>query len=114
MEDKEVLQPECYKRHSEIEGHIKEGKFWRSVIVTVAIAGAGILIGQYNMSIQNNEKIISLTSRLSNIAETNIKRLDRLEDVIFFSKGEKGDKGSVGIQGIQGMQGIAGIAGKDR
>lgn len=34
MSKDEVLQPEGYKRHAEIEGHIKEGKFWRGVMVT--------------------------------------------------------------------------------
>jgi hypothetical protein len=96
MSEKE-LQPACYTRHAEIDGHIKEGKFWRGVIVTVTIAGIGILIGQYNMSIENNNKIVALTSKLSVIADANIKRLDRLEDKIFCYKGDISKDGKNGI-----------------
>jgi hypothetical protein len=89
MGEELVLQPECYKRHSEIENHIKEGKFWRGVIVTAVLAGITILITQYNMAIDNNNKMIALTSKLATIAENNIKRLDRMEDMIFYVKGVK-------------------------
>jgi hypothetical protein len=108
MSEEKVLQPECYKRHAEIEGHIKEGRFWRGVIVTVAVAGTGILIGQYNMSIQNNDRIIALTSELKTIATANVKRLDRIEDMVFYYKGEKGAAGPAGATGAQGIQGVAG------
>lgn len=98
----DVLQPECYKRHAEVDNHIKEGKFWRGVIITVAIAGTGILIGQYNMSIENNSKITALMSKLSTMIEVNTRRLDRLEGKIFYEKGEKGDKGDTGATGPAG------------
>lgn len=88
MTDKEILQPECYKRHAEYDGHIKEGKFWRGVIISVVIAGTGVLIGQYNMSIENNNKILALTSKLSIMVEINTARLGKLEDRVWV--GEKG------------------------
>ena len=105
MGDDIVLQPECYTRHAEIENHIKEGKFWRGVIITVAVAGSGILIGQYNMSIENNSKVTALTSKLTTMVEVNTKRLDFLENKVFYVKGE---------QGIQGIQGIQGEKGKNK
>jgi len=108
MSEELVLQPSCYKRHEQIENHIKEGRFWRGVIITLAIAGTGILIGQYNMSIQNNDKIIALTSKLATIADSNVKRLDRMEDMIFYIKGDKGDKGDTGSIGQSGTNGTNG------
>ena len=81
-----TLQPECYKRHAEVDNHIKEGKFWRGVIITVAVAGTTILIGQYNMSIENNSKITALTSKLTTMVEVNTTRLTRLESMYFKDK----------------------------
>jgi hypothetical protein len=83
MENEVILQPECYKRHAEIEGHIKEGKFWRGTIVTAAISFMVVLIAQYNMSIQNNEKIISANAKLTNMVEINTVRLNRIEAIYF-------------------------------
>ena len=83
MSDEIILQPECYTRHAEIENHIKEGKFWRGVIITVAVAGSGILIGQYNMSIENNSKITALTSKLTTMVEVNSARLNKLEERVW-------------------------------
>jgi hypothetical protein len=78
-----TLQPECYVRHEKIENHIREGKFWRGVIVTASLAFMGILIGQYNMSIQNNNKVIEMNAKLTNMVEVNTLRLTRLEALYF-------------------------------
>jgi hypothetical protein len=102
MSDELALQPDCYKRHTEIDGHIKEGKFWRGVIVTVIIAGASIFIGQYSMAVENNNKMIALNSKLTTMVEVNTKRLDRLEDIAFYYKGNKGDTGATGAPGKDG------------
>ena len=83
MKDEITLQPECYTRHAEIENHIKEGRFWRGVIITVAIAGTGILIGQYNMSIENNNKATALLSKLTTMVEVNTNRVSRLEERVW-------------------------------
>ena len=79
----QVLQPECYERHAEIKTHINEGKFWRGTIVTFGIAFGGIMIGQYNMSIQNNNKVIELNAKLTQMVEINTGRLARLEQLYF-------------------------------
>lgn len=79
----EVLQPACYKRHTIIENHISEGKFWRGVIVTATIAGIGILIAQYNMTIENNNKMITLNSKLTTMVEINTVRLGKIEDKLW-------------------------------
>ena len=99
------LHPDCYVRHAAMDNHINEGKFWRGTIIAFVLAFSGILVGQYNMSIQNNEKIISLTSKLSQIAESNIKRLDRMEDKIFYYVGERGSDGKTGATGAAGKDG---------
>ena len=83
MENEIPLQLECYKRHEQIESHISEGKFWRGVIVTFFVAFGSILIGQYNMSIQNNNKVIALNSKLTTMVEINTERLNRIEAVYF-------------------------------
>ena len=75
----EVLQPECYKRHAEIDGHISEGKFWRGVIVTAILTGIGILIAQYNMSIENSNKMTYANAQLTKMVEINTQRLNVLE-----------------------------------
>ena len=82
MEEDNML-PSCYTRHAEIEGHIKEGTFWRGVLVSVIIAGISILIAQYNMSIENNNKVIALYSKLTTMVEINTARLAKLEDRVW-------------------------------
>jgi len=78
-----VLQPECYKRHAEIDGHIQEGKFWRGVIITVTIAGMGILIGQWNVANENNAKMVALMSKVTTMVDVNTARLARLENTVY-------------------------------
>ena len=78
-----VLQPECYKRHEQIDNHISEGKWWRGVIVTFAITFGGILIGQYRMSIENDKKVTALNAKLATMVEVNTKRLDVLENFVY-------------------------------
>ena len=81
--DETTLPPACYIRHEKIENHISEGKFWRGTIITFIIAFGTILIGQYNMSIQNNEKVIALNAKLITMVEINTARLARLENLYF-------------------------------
>jgi hypothetical protein len=78
-----VLEPACYKRHSEIENHIKEGRFWRGVIITAALTGITILIAQYSMAIENNNKMIALTSKLTTMVDLNTLRLSKIEDRVW-------------------------------
>jgi hypothetical protein len=79
----ETLQPECAVRHEKIESHIKEGRFWRGVIITASLTFMGILIGQYNMSIENNNRMIALNSKLTTMVDINTVRLNRIEAVYF-------------------------------
>jgi hypothetical protein len=84
MDDNEVtLQPQCYRRHEQIENHINEGNFWRGTIIAIGIAFGGIMIGQYNMSIENNNKMTALNAKLTTMVEVNTIRLNRLEDAYF-------------------------------
>jgi hypothetical protein len=87
VEKEMMLQPECYARHANIDNHISEGKFWRGAIITIGIAFGGIMIGQYNMSIENNNKMIALNSKLTTMVEVNTLRLNRLEN--FYFKNER-------------------------
>lgn len=80
------LQPECYTRHEKFANHIREGNFWRGVIITAVLTGLGILIAQYNMSIENNNKMIALNSKLTTMVEINTGRLNKLEDIFFIRK----------------------------
>jgi len=79
-----TLQPECYKRHAEIELHINEGRFWRGVIITAVLTFGGILIGQYNMAIQNDKNMIAANAKLTKMVEINTARLDRIENLAYF------------------------------
>ena len=103
--EESAFGPSCYKRHAAMDNHIGEGKFWRGVVIAFVMTYGAVLIGQYNMSIQNNEKMIALTSQLKTIAEGNIKRLDRLEERMFFYKSESNEQGAVGITGPIGPVG---------
>ena len=82
-----IMQPECYTRHAEIGNHISEGKFWRATIITIGIAFGGIMIGQFNMAVENNNKMIALNSKLTTMVEVNTLRLNRLEN--FYFKNER-------------------------
>ena len=83
MGDDIVLQPECYKRHERFDSHIESSKFWRGVIVAAILSGIGILIAQYNMSIQNNNRMIEANAKLTQMVEINTARLVRLENAYF-------------------------------
>ena len=87
--EKDVLQPDCYTRHAEIGNHISEGKFWRATIITIGIFFGGIMISQYNMSAENNNKLIALNSKLTTMVEINTRRLDRIENILFVVKDVK-------------------------
>ena len=67
-----VLQPDCYKRHAEIESHLKEGAGWRTAIISLVIAMI-IQIGTF----------LTLWGRITQMVEINTKRLDRAETVLF-------------------------------
>jgi hypothetical protein len=108
MKEETILQPECYKRHAEIDNHIKEGRFWRKTIIGIALTGSAILIGQYNMSIENDKKMIAANAKLTQMVEINTRRLDKIEDWAFLIKGDKGDRGATGATGARGE------AGKDK
>ena len=107
----EVLQPECYKRHAEIENHIKEGKGWRATIITVGLAifiqvGAFLVMwGSLTTTVKKNTDYLwgDITPKVHN----NIRDIDRiltkLDSIkmiaIMGDKGEKGDKGDKGRDG---------------
>jgi benzoyl-CoA reductase/2-hydroxyglutaryl-CoA dehydratase subunit BcrC/BadD/HgdB len=95
MMEETALHPECYKRHAEIENHIKEGNGWRVTIIGIMIT-ALLQVGTF----------IYFYGRLTYMVENDSKRLTYLEDMFPRSKGEKGG------QGIQGIRGEAGRDGK--
>ena len=86
-----VLQPECYKRHAAIEGHIEEGKMWRGAIIGIILTVL-LQIGSF----------IYFYGRLTYMVEIDSKRLYELESLFPRSKGDRGEKGVQGIQGIPG------------
>ena len=67
-----TLTPECYKRHANIEAHIKEGEGWRAVIITLAIAIVIQIAG-----------FLVMWGSLTKMVEINTKRIDRIEDLHF-------------------------------
>ena len=70
MEDK--LQPDCYKRHAEIENHIQEGKGWRSLIITLTIT----IMLQVGIFLQ-------MWGGINKMVEVNTLRLNRVEALLF-------------------------------
>ena len=72
MGDETVLQPECYKRHAEIEMHIQEGKGWRTAIIALVLAIIVQISG-----------FLMLWGQLTKMVEINTKRLDRLENSVY-------------------------------
>jgi hypothetical protein len=73
----EPLQPECYKRHAEIENHITEGRGWRGVMITVVIT----LIVQVC-------SFLIMWGSLTKTVEVNTKRITDLE--IIHPRGDNG------------------------
>ena len=76
------LQPECYKRHAEIENHITEGKGWRFAIIGILITlmtqvGAFLFMwGGITSTVQKNSDYI--WGELTSMTKENTRNLDRL------------------------------------
>jgi len=82
MKPEETLQPDCYKRHAEIENHITEGKGWRIAIIGILVTlmtqvGAFLFMwGGVTNTVNKNSDYI--WGELTSMTKENTRNLDRL------------------------------------